>query len=114
VSCFVLPFLLIWAVAFISHMRFYWSIAPAALSRWAEENGYQIERQRAPIVFEGPYAWNAGGFRRVYRVTVRDRDQHPKHGWVRFGRSWLTRTVGRETIGANRIDGLEIRLCSGA
>ena len=38
VSCFALPFLIVWAFAFIGQMRFYRSIAPAALSRWAEEN----------------------------------------------------------------------------
>ena len=87
-SCFVLPFLVVWACGFISQMQFYWSIAPATLSKWAEENGYRIEQQRAPILFEGPYAWNAGGIVRVYRIAVRDRDWHLKHAWVRLGRSW--------------------------
>ena len=39
------------------------------------------------------FAWNAGLFRRVYRVTVRDCDYHLKHGWVRLGRPcwpWLS------------------------
>jgi hypothetical protein len=87
VSCFVVPLLVVWACVSISQMRFYWAIAPAALSRWAEENGYRIEQQRAPILFEGPYAWDAGP-RRVYRISVRDRGWHLKHGWVRLGRSW--------------------------
>jgi hypothetical protein len=38
VICFALRFQIVWAVAFIDQMRFYWSIAPAALLRWAEEN----------------------------------------------------------------------------
>jgi hypothetical protein len=88
VACFVLPFLVIWGSVFGSHLLFYWSIAPAALSRWAEANGYRIEQQKAPFLFQGPYAWNAGSFRRVYRVSVRDSNWHLKRGWVRLGQSW--------------------------
>ncbi len=69
-------------------MRFYRSVAPAAMSRWAEGNGYRIEQQRTPLFFAGPYAWNARVFNLVYRVTVRDRDWHLKRGWVRLGRIW--------------------------
>ena len=87
-GCFVLPFLVVWACVFVPSMLFCWSVAPAALSRWAEENGYRIERQKMLLLFGGTYAWNSGVYGIVYRVTVRDRDWHQRRGWVRLGRNW--------------------------
>ena len=86
-ACFIVPFLVVWATVFFAQMRFFGMIAPAALSRWAQENGLRIERQRTPLLC-GPFTWSAGAFRRVYRVTVRDQDGHQHEGWVCLGRSW--------------------------
>jgi hypothetical protein len=86
--CFAVPFLVVWGWIFCSFLIFYWSTAPAALSRWAEQNAYRLDEHKAPFLFQGPFAWNSGAFQRVYRVTVRDSDWHMKRGWVRFGRGW--------------------------
>ena len=53
-ACFVLPFMVLFAFIFPSAMLFHFRTAPAALSKWAEENGFRIERQRRPLLF-GPY-----------------------------------------------------------
>ena len=87
-ACFVVLFLVVWAAVFFSQMRFLGMIAPAALSRWAQENGLRIERQRTPLFLRGPNPWSAGAFRRVYRIAVRDQDWHPHEGWAYVGRSW--------------------------
>src|SRR5689334_21897737 len=84
-GCFVVPFLVVWAVIFSSQMWFMSVVAPAALSRWSREHGFEIEQQGTPVIPGGPYMWTAGPFRRVYRVTVRDRDGRRRRGWVRLG-----------------------------
>jgi hypothetical protein len=88
VACFVLPFLVVWAWGFSSQLRFAYRVAPLALTRWSHENGYRIEQQKDPFWFQGPFGWNSGAFRRVYRVKVRDQNGESGDGWVRLGRSW--------------------------
>ena len=86
-ACFVLAFAPVWAFTFFSLMRFHLRIAPAALSKWADDNGFCVENRRTPIFF-GPYTWKAGPFRCVYQIDVRDQDWHRYKGWVCLGRSW--------------------------
>jgi hypothetical protein len=75
----------VWSWIFFSQMRFWHVIAPAALSKWAEEQGFRIERMSVQVLPFGPYVWFAGPFRLVYRVTVSDQDFHKLSGWVRLG-----------------------------
>ena len=86
-ACFFLPFLVVWAFAFFSQMRFHLRIAPQALSKWADENGVRVEDCRTPLFF-GPFMWKMGPFRRVYRIDGRDQDWRQYKGWVCVGRSW--------------------------
>lgn len=93
-ACFAVPFLIVWAWTFSSQMRFLWAVAPAALTEWAGMMGFEVEQRSAPVLPQGPFMWTAGPFRRVYRITVRDRDGHRRHGWVRLGRNlWPSSTV---------------------
>ena len=36
-----------------------WRIAPAVLSKWAQENEFRVEMRRRTLFF-GPYAWRCG------------------------------------------------------
>lgn len=89
-----IAFLIFWAWTFISQVRFMRVVAPAALTKWAQGHGFEVEQRSTPIILRGPFMWTAGPFRLVYRVTVRDRDWRRRRGWVRLGRTlWPSSTV---------------------
>ena len=99
-ACFVVPFLILWVLLFACQTRFQLLTAPAALARWAEVNGFRIERKATPFILLWPRSWrNSGSCRKVYRVTVLDRDRHSIEAWVRLGGALAVVPVGRGVPG---------------
>lgn len=86
-------FLLLWSVVMALH--FWLHVAPAALCRWADTEGYEIvERKRAGI-----FDWcsfSAGSGHHVFRVVVRDREGREHQGLVRVGTPyWFCTSASR-------------------
>jgi hypothetical protein len=74
----------IWIAAMAHMAYFFLHIAPCALRRWAEEEGFQVIQRKEPTIRDRlSLVWERG-FKRlsgpVYRVLVRD-----KSGWTREG-----------------------------
>lgn len=90
-----LLFFALWLLMMGTYLHFAWRVAPAALRRWAEAEGYEvIERKQA-----GPFDWftfAGGSGHHVYRVVVRDRDGHEHSGLVRLGTPyWFCSSASR-------------------
>jgi hypothetical protein len=83
---FVFPIVLmtVWLVGMGSLFYFSRHVAPAALQRWADEEGYRvIQRKNA-----GPFAWWSfakGNCHWVYRVVLVDKVGQEREALVRVG-----------------------------
>ena len=77
-------FFIVWATVMGSYLYFALHVAPSALKRWAEEQGYQIlERRNA-----GPIDWwsySEGSGHHIYRVVLLDEEGQARRGLVRVG-----------------------------
>jgi hypothetical protein len=88
----IIGFLVIWSVLMGSHLYFLWRVAPQALRRWAETEGYQIvERKRAGMFdwvsfAKGRHSFAKDSAHRIYRVVVRDEAGLTRSGLARVGK----------------------------
>ncbi|SRR5579883_2266339 len=80
--CCFFPFLSVWALIMGIYMRFFWIIAPSALDRWAQEEGYRILRREHRSFFRGPFSRLPGSSNLVFRIAVQTQSGLTKTGWV--------------------------------
>jgi hypothetical protein len=59
------------------------------LSRWAEDNSFQILHSEIRTLLGGPFTLTSSRNQIVYSVRVRDRAGNEKSGWVRCGSFWF-------------------------
>jgi hypothetical protein len=57
------------------------------LNKWAQDNGYVILEQKHEF-WNGPFFWSTSKGQEVYYVTVRDKADVIRSGWVRLGGYW--------------------------
>lgn len=57
------------------------------LNKWAQDNGYVILEQKHAF-WNGPFFWSTSKGQEVYYVTVRDKADVIRNGWVRLGGYW--------------------------
>lgn len=81
---FLVVFLTLWSVVMGTYLHFRMRVAPAALRRWADEQGYQIVEQKRAGFFDWLSVAKGSGHH-VYRVVVRDRDGQEHPGLIRVG-----------------------------
>ena len=94
---FVFP---LWLAGIGTFVYFWVHVAPSALQRWADDEGYQIVRRKNPGLHDWrSLASNSGperDYRRVYRVIVRDKMGESREGLVLVGGPrWYRITVRR-------------------
>jgi hypothetical protein len=88
----IIGFLVIWSVLMGSYLYFLWRVAPLALRRWAETEGYQIvERKRAGMFdwvsfAKGRHSFAKDSGHRIYRVVVRNEAGLTRRGLARVGK----------------------------
>lgn len=73
--------------AVIVSTRIQFNRGTTILERWAANNGYRIFEQKFLMFGRGPFRWNNGENRVVFRVRARDMDGTIRHGHVRCGDS---------------------------
>jgi hypothetical protein len=88
-------FLTLWSGVMGMYLHFWWRVAPAALRRWADAEGYQIvERRRAGLL--DWFSFAAGSGHHVFQVVVRDREGREHQGLVRVGTPyWFCTSASR-------------------
>jgi hypothetical protein len=87
-SCFLVPFVIVGGIVIWSHLMFLRRDAPAAMKRWAKENGYRLVRQDYRPVLRGPFFGTTSLNQMVFRITVRDEQGGSKTGWLCIGTYW--------------------------
>lgn len=80
----IVVFFAVWSAMMGTYLHFSLRVAPDALRRWADAQGYQfVERKRAGV-FDW-YSTASGSGQHVYRVVVRDREGRERRGLVVVG-----------------------------
>ena len=72
----------------ILYYLFGFLIAKRTLTRWADENGYEILDCRPCFFWWGPFFWISSKHQKVFRVGLRDRAGRVRRAWVRCGSFW--------------------------
>ena len=90
----------LWLVGMGTFVYFFVHVAPSALRRWADEEGYQIIERKNPGFLDLRYLASSCGRKRicgrVYRVIVRDKMVQSREGLVVVGSSgWYSVSVSR-------------------
>ena len=77
-------------VAFAGY-AFYWqrSRAGAILLEWATQNGYRILSSEFRYLRKGPFFWTSSKGQAVFYVSVRDRENRIRSGFVCCGGWWI-------------------------
>jgi hypothetical protein len=92
---FALVFFAVWATLMGSYLFFNLRVAPAALERWAKEQGVQIVEKR----MAGPLDWWSyakGSGHQIYRLVVVDKMKETRSGLARVGMpNWFCLSSGR-------------------
>lgn len=81
---YIVGFLILWSLVMGTYLHFRLRVAPAALRRWADAEGYKIVAQKWP----GPFDWfsvASGSGQHVFRVVVRDREGQERRGLIAVG-----------------------------
>src|SRR5262249_36014289 len=73
-----------WSVVMGTYLHFCLRVAPAALRRWADAEGYQIIEQKRAGIFDW-FSVATGSGHYIYRVAVRDREGQEHQGLIRDG-----------------------------
>jgi hypothetical protein len=83
---FPLIFVLVIAVAGL-----YWqySRSRTLLERWAMQNDFELLSSDYRYLRKGPFTWTSSRNQTVYFVTVRDKQNQVRSGWVRCGGWWV-------------------------
>ena len=77
-------FFAVWILLTGSFICFSCRVAPAALKRWAESEGFQIIKRNKAGMF-GWYSFPYGTGHWVYRIVVEDKTGRQRGGLVRVG-----------------------------
>ena len=81
---FLVVFLTLWSVGMGIYLHFCVRVAPVALRRWADAEGYQIVEQNRAGIFDW-FSVASGSGHYVYRVVVRDHEGQEHQGLIRVG-----------------------------
>jgi hypothetical protein len=84
----VLPIVLA-LVAAIAGLYWQSSRSRTLLKRWAMQNDYALLSSQYRYLRKGPFTWTSSKNQTVYYVTVRDKQNHIRSGWVCCGGWWL-------------------------
>lgn len=107
-------FFAVWLAVMGSFLYFRSHVAPSALHRWAQEEGYRIIEQKTAGPFEW-YSFARGSGHWVYRVAVQDNDGQILRGLVRVGTPcWFRLDVSRCPVEARWDSGAGKKEASGA
>jgi hypothetical protein len=88
----IIGFVAIWSVLMGSYLYFLWHVAPLALRRWAEAEGFQIIERKRSGMFDwvsfakGRHSFAKDSGYRIYRVVVRDKAGLTRSGLARVGK----------------------------
>jgi hypothetical protein len=80
--------LLLVLIATIFVFRWHFARSAAILTKWADENGYEILEKSYRHFCKGPFFFTTTSHQTVYRVTVRDKAGNVETGWVACGSWW--------------------------
>jgi hypothetical protein len=82
----------LWLVGMGTFAYFFVHVAPLALQRWADEEGYQIIQRKNPGFLDWRFLASSSGrkriYGRIYRVIVRDKIGQSREGLILVGSSW--------------------------
>jgi hypothetical protein len=91
----LLAFFAAWCAIMGSFTYFSWRVAPAALTRWAESEGYQIIKRKKAGMFDW-FRFAKGSGHWIYRIVVMDKTGRSRSGLVRVGNPyWICLSVNR-------------------
>ena len=99
--CFI-AFFVILAVLMTA---WHFSRAREILTRWAEENGYEIVSLERCWFWKGPFFFWSSKSQEVHYVTVRTQDGQLRRGWVRCGGWFWGFSPIRRTCGGTNSPG---------
>ncbi len=77
-----------------SYHHFQWRVAPAAVERWAEENGFVLIKQDGAPGW-GPWYSEVFNFLRFYRVLLEDESGQFHEACLKVGRRLAVRRLGK-------------------
>ena len=91
---FFIPFI-IFAVGVLIWLH---SRASDILTRWAQENGYEIVSSERCWLWRGPFWWRSSEHQAVFYVTVKTAGGQIRRGWVRCGDWFLGMFSDQATV----------------
>ncbi len=91
----VVAFFILWSVMMGTYLHFWWRVAPAALRRWADAEGYQIVERKAGGLFDW-FTFAGSNVHHIYRIVARDREGQEHRGLFRVGKPhWFCMSASR-------------------